>query len=126
MQFVADDVRWTAGVGGRNEYACRSGVGQSSLLQSGDVRQRCALRQRRDDDNTADNDHTQLQQRAAGRPATTTTHHVRLRVPGTHVHRWRRGVVVSGVRRMNEVNAHRARLVPGWVTVFGREYHLDV
>ena len=33
---------------------------------------------------------------------------------------WRRGVVVSGVRRMNEVNQHRARLVPGWVTVFGR------
>jgi len=30
---------------------------------------------------------------------------------------WRRGVVVSGVRRMNEVNARRARLVPGWVTV---------
>jgi len=27
---------------------------------------------------------------------------------------WRRGVVVSGVRRMNEVNARRARLVPGW------------
>jgi len=25
--------------------------------------------------------------------------------------------VVSGVRRMNEVNARRARLVPGWVTV---------
>jgi len=38
--------------------------------------------------------------------------------------RWRRGVVVSGVRRMNEVNACRARLVPGWVTVFGRVYHL--
>ena len=36
----------------------------------------------------------------------------------------RRGVVVSGVRRMNEVNARRARLVPGWVTVFGRVYHL--
>jgi len=33
---------------------------------------------------------------------------------------WRRGVVVSGVRRMNEVNARRARLVPGWVTVSGR------
>ena len=33
---------------------------------------------------------------------------------------WRRGVVVSGVRRMNEVNARRARLVPGWVTVFER------
>ena len=32
----------------------------------------------------------------------------------------RHGVVVSGVRRMNEVNARRARLVPGWVTVFGR------
>jgi len=32
---------------------------------------------------------------------------------------WRRGVVVCGVRRMNEVNARRARLVPGWVTVFG-------
>ena len=39
---------------------------------------------------------------------------------------WRRGVVVSGVRRMNEVNARRARLVPGWVTVFGRIYHLDM
>jgi len=26
---------------------------------------------------------------------------------------WRRGVVVSGVRRMNEVNARRVRLVPG-------------
>ena len=33
---------------------------------------------------------------------------------------WRRGVVVSGVRRMNEVNARWARLVPGWVTVFRR------
>ena len=39
---------------------------------------------------------------------------------------WRRGVVVSGVRRMNEVNARRARLLPGWVTVFGRVYHLDM
>ena len=36
------------------------------------------------------------------------------------------GVVVSGVRRMNEVNARRARLVPGWVTVFGRVYHLGM
>jgi len=41
-------------------------------------------------------------------------------------HRWRRGVVVSGVRRINEVNARRARLVPGWVTVFGRVYHLGM
>jgi len=32
--------------------------------------------------------------------------------------------MVSGVRRMNEFNARRARLVPGWVTVFGRVYHL--
>jgi len=39
---------------------------------------------------------------------------------------WRRGVVVSGVGRMNEVNARRARLLPGWVTVFGRVYHLGV
>ena len=36
------------------------------------------------------------------------------------------GVVVSGVRRMNEVNARRARLVLGWVTVFGRVYHLGM
>ena len=34
--------------------------------------------------------------------------------------RRRRGVVVSGVRRMNEVNARGARLVPGRATV----YHL--
>ena len=39
---------------------------------------------------------------------------------------WRRGVVVSGVCRMNEVNARRARLVPGWVTVFGRVCHLGM
>ena len=39
---------------------------------------------------------------------------------------WRRGVVVSGVRRMNEVNARWGRLVPGWVTVFGRVYHLGM
>ena len=39
---------------------------------------------------------------------------------------WRRGVVVCRVRRMNEVNARRARLVPGWVTVFGRVYHLGM
>ena len=39
---------------------------------------------------------------------------------------WWRGVVVSGVRRMNEVNARQARLVLGWVTVFGRVYHLGM
>ena len=32
---------------------------------------------------------------------------------------WWRGVVVSVVRRMNEVTLPRARLVLGWVTVFG-------
>jgi len=40
--------------------------------------------------------------------------------------RWRRGAVVSGVRRMNELNARRARLLPGWVTVFGRVYDLGM
>jgi len=39
---------------------------------------------------------------------------------------WRRGVMVSGVRRMNQVNPRRARLVPAWVTVFGRVYRLDM
>jgi len=39
---------------------------------------------------------------------------------------WQRGAVVSGVRRMNEVNARRAWLVPGWVTVFGRVYYLGM
>ena len=39
---------------------------------------------------------------------------------------WRHGVVVSGVRRKNKVNARRARLVLGWVTVFGRVFHLGM
>jgi len=38
----------------------------------------------------------------------------------------RRGVVVRGVRRMNEVNARRARLVLGWVTDLGQLYHLGM
>jgi len=38
----------------------------------------------------------------------------------------RRGVVVSVVRRMNEVTLRRARLVLGWVTVFVRVYHHGV
>ena len=38
-------------------------------------------------------------------------------------HCWRRGVVASVVRRMNEVTLRRARLVLGWVAVFGRVYH---
>jgi len=44
-------------------------------------------------------------------------------VVGLFMKHWRRGVVVSGVRRMNEVNVRRARLLPGRVTVFGRVYH---
>jgi len=39
---------------------------------------------------------------------------------------WRHGVVVSGVRRMNEVNPRRARLVSGWVTVIRLVYHLGM
>jgi len=42
---------------------------------------------------------------------------------------WVGGVaVVSRVRRMNEVNLRRARLVGllDWVTVFGRVYHLGM
>jgi len=38
----------------------------------------------------------------------------------------RRGVLVSGVHRLNAVNACRARLVLGWVTVFRRVYHLGM
>ena len=39
---------------------------------------------------------------------------------------WRRGVVVSIVGSINEVNRHRARLVLGWVTVCGRVNHLGM
>ena len=39
---------------------------------------------------------------------------------------YRRGVVVSGVLRMNEVNPRRARLAPARVTVLGRVYHLGM
>ena len=45
---------------------------------------------------------------------------------GTVAHCWRLGVVASVVRHMNEVNVHWARLVLGWVTVFGRVYHHGV
>ena len=33
---------------------------------------------------------------------------------------WWRDIVVSGVRRMSDVNAHRARLVLGWVGIPSR------
>jgi len=39
---------------------------------------------------------------------------------------WRRGILVSGARGINEVNARRARLVLAWVTVFGRVYRLGM
>ena len=39
---------------------------------------------------------------------------------------WRRGAIVSAVRRMNEVNPRRTRLVLGWVTVFWRVNHLSM
>ena len=47
-------------------------------------------------------------------------------VAHTRLPSWRRGVVVSDVRRMKEVNTRWARLVPGWVTVLGRVYHLGM
>ena len=37
-----------------------------------------------------------------------------------------RCMVVSVAWRMNEITLRRARLVLGWVTVFGRVYHLGV
>jgi len=39
---------------------------------------------------------------------------------------WRRGIVVSDIRRMNEVNSRQARLLLGCVTVFGWVYHLGM
>ena len=39
---------------------------------------------------------------------------------------WRCDIVVSGVRRMNEVTQRWAQFVLGWVTVFGQIYHLRV
>jgi len=55
-----------------------------------------------------------LKKKAAG---LTTSFNSEYRTP-----RWRRGVVAIVVRRMNEVTLPRARLVLGWVTVFGRVY----
>jgi len=46
--------------------------------------------------------------------------------PTIEVYSWRRGVVASVVRRINEVTVHWARLVLGWVTVSGRVYHHGV
>ena len=54
---------------------------------------------------------------------TETTKYVMFRTTDTS---WRHSVVVSGVRRMNKVNPHLARLVLGWVTVFRRVCHLGM
>ena len=74
------------------------------------------------------------QRRRRSTPKMPTWNYVILRVSATHLGRllqspwsgWWRGVVVSGVRRMNKVNPRRARLVLGWVAVFGRVYHLGM
>jgi len=44
----------------------------------------------------------------------------------TYACRWRRGVVVSGVGLVNEVNRHQARLVLGWAAACGRVNHLGM
>ena len=59
----------------------------------------------------------------ASRRARVKTEHAKNR---SAIYGRRRGVVVSGVRRMNEVNPRPTRLVPGWVTVFGRVCHLGM
>jgi len=43
-----------------------------------------------------------------------------------HMLLWLRGVMVSVVGLINEVNQHRARLVLGWVTVLERVNHLGM
>jgi len=50
---------------------------------------------------------------------------LKYRVDDRNNYGWRRGVVVNVVRHVNEVTLHRARLVLGWVTVFGRVYDHD-
>jgi len=41
-------------------------------------------------------------------------------------HSWLHSVTVSNVGRINEVNQRRARLVLGWVTIFGWVNHLGM
>ena len=62
------------------------------------------------------------------RPSQPFPPEVNKRVPVTYgkAKGWRRGVVVSGVGLINEVNRHRARLVLGWVTVCRRVNHLGM
>ena len=43
-----------------------------------------------------------------------------------HIKWWWRGVVVSTLSSINEVNQHRARLLLGWVTVCGQVNRLGM
>jgi len=56
--------------------------------------------------------------------AETAAYH--LPPPGLYLVGGMRRSTVRAVPHMNEVNARWARLVPGWVTVFGRVYHLGM
>ena len=49
-----------------------------------------------------------------------------VKISGIYIIGWWHGVVVSGVRRMNEVNPCQARLVLWWLTIFGQVYHLGI
>jgi len=62
----------------------------------------------------------------AMRPPATSSVATCIRYDTSRGDSMRRGGVVSGVCRMNEVNARLARLVLGWVTVFGRGYHIGM
>jgi len=62
----------------------------------------------------------------SGNSALAVQKKLRLKITISRVGVMVSGVVVSGVRRMNEVNARRARLAPGWATVFGLVYHLGM
>jgi len=62
-------------------------------------------------------------------PTATATPNTDLRFPtNIHVSRYYTAVWRSGsvVRRVNEVALRWVRLVLGWVTVFGRVYHLGI
>ena len=96
--LTEDASSWCCGVGGRvleGRVVCGSDVFAPRLPSL-----------------AAQNDHFSLS--LADRRAVRHFQHDRTE-PHTHTRTrtgWRRGVVVSSVRRMNEVNARRARLVP--------------
>jgi len=61
---------------------------------------------------------------ALQRPMTNYSETRRRAAKVCRVFNCRRGVMVSIIGLINEVNQHRARLVLGWVTVFGWVNHL--